>query len=216
MFQVDPGVTASISGLDLVQGYATDGGGLYNEGTATLTDCAISGSTATAKGGGIANTGTITLTDCTISDNLSPYGGGLDNAGSATLDACTLNGNVASVGGGIDNLPAATATLEDTIVAGNLSASRTPSDIGGGNSAGVVGTYDLIGTGGSGGITSGDGNDIVLTSLKGVGLSALGSYGGSTQTVALLPGSPAIVPRGTGMRWSDNRPARRSARFAQS
>jgi Bacterial Ig-like domain (group 3)/Right handed beta helix region len=192
VFQIDPGVKASISGLDLVQGYATAGGGLYNEGTATLTDCTISGSTGTAEGGGIANTGTITLTDCTISDNLSPDGGGLANAGTATLDACTLSGNVGNVGGGIDNLTAATATLEDTIVASNTSGARTPNDIGGSDPAGVVGTYDLIGTGGSGGIINGDDNDIVLTILKGVGLSTLGSYGGSTQTVALLPGSPAI------------------------
>ncbi len=43
------------------------------------------------------------------------------------------------------------ATLEDTIVATNTGTGGSPSDIGGGNSAGVVGTYDLVGTGGSGG-----------------------------------------------------------------
>ena len=39
-----------------------------------------------------------------------------------------------------------------------------------------------------------DGN-IVLTSLSSLGLAPLGFYGGPTQTMALLPGSPAI---GTG------------------
>ena len=32
-----------------------------------------------------------------------------------------------------------------------------------------------------------------MTSLAGLGMALLGSYGGPTQTVALLPGSPAIA-----------------------
>ena len=34
--------------------------------------------------------------------------------------------------------------------------------------------------------------NIVLTSLAGLGLAPLGDYGGPTQTIALLPGSPAL------------------------
>ena len=56
----------------------------------------------------------------------------------------------------------------------------------------VTGTYNLIGTGGSGGITGGSGGNIVLTGSETAGLSPLGDYGGPTQTMALLPGSPAI------------------------
>ena len=44
VFQVDPGVTASLSGLTISGGSAEGiGGGLVNYGTATLTDCTISG-----------------------------------------------------------------------------------------------------------------------------------------------------------------------------
>ena len=50
----------------------------------------------------------------------------------------------------------------------------------------------MIGTGGSGGLADGVDGNIVLTSLTGLGLAALGNYGGPTQTMALLPGSPAI------------------------
>ena len=84
--------------------------------------------------------------------------------------------------------------LEDTIVAANTGTGGSPSDIGGDNSAGVVGTYDLVGTGGAGGIAGGTG-DIVLTNLNSPVLAPLGSYGGPTETMPLLPGSAAI---GTG------------------
>ena len=47
VFQVDGGVTASISGLTITGGNAGNGGGLYNDGgTATLTNCTVSGNSA--------------------------------------------------------------------------------------------------------------------------------------------------------------------------
>ena len=82
----------------------------------------------------------------------------------------------------------ARSTLTDTIVAGNTNPSDA-SDIGGTN---VSGSYNLIGTGGSGGLVNGVNGNIVLTSLTDLGLAPLGNYGGPTQTMALLPGSPAI------------------------
>ncbi len=56
----------------------------------------------------------------------------------------------------------------------------------------VSGSNNLIGTGGSGGLTNGVDGNIVLTSLTDLGLAPLGNYGGPTQTMALLAGSPAI------------------------
>jgi hypothetical protein len=49
----------------------------------------------------------------------------------------------------------------------------------------------LIGTGGSGGLTNTDGNQVGV-SLANVGLAPLGNYGGPTMTCALLPGSFAL------------------------
>ena len=75
MFQVDEGVTASISGLTISGGQAAgNGGGVYNSGTLTLTGCTVSGNTAsfgsgTSDGGGIYNNGTLSLTDSTIAAN---------------------------------------------------------------------------------------------------------------------------------------------------
>jgi hypothetical protein len=138
------------------------------------------------------------LTNCTISGNrASASGGGVSNSGTVTLRACTISGNVASVsGGGIFNHDfidhRGVAALTDTIVALNTANDGTPSEIAGPEAGSVTGTFNLIGPGGSGGIQGGTQGNIVLASLAGVGLAPLGNYGGSTQTIALLPGSPAL------------------------
>ncbi len=198
VFQVNAGVTATITGLTIAGGSTSgSGGGLYVEGTLNMTGCTVTGNSA-AAGGGLAGVGRITMTDSTITGNSAAAGGGLYEDGSATLNACTITGNSAAVGGGIDDVLngkiAGTTALEDTIVAANTGTGGTPSDIGGSRASSVTGTYNLIGTGGSGGVAGGTG-DIVLTSLSGLGLGAPGNYGGTTQTVPLLPGSPAL---GTG------------------
>ena len=71
-------------------------------------------------------------------------------------------------------------------------ATARASDIGGNGTGNVTGSNNLIGTGGSGGLTDGTNGNIVLTSLANLGLAPLGNYGGPTQTMALLPGSAAI------------------------
>ena len=170
------------------------GAGLFNLGTMSLTGCTISGDSAAGLGGGLYNGfgGIATLTNCTISGNSAKYvGGGLLNAGTATIQDCTISANSAGVSsGGLYN-PIGTASLTDTIVAGNTSGG-SPSDIGGPGASGVTGTYNLIGIGGSGGISNGSCGNIVLTSLTTLGLAPLGYNGGPLETMALLPGSAAI------------------------
>jgi hypothetical protein len=170
------------------------GGGLENTGTLSLTACTVSGNSA-YRGGGLYSTGTqtMTLTACTIADNTaSNSAGGVYNAfGKVILTASTVADNTAgSSAGGLENASSGTATLANTIVADN--AATGPSDIAGSAAAGVTGSFNLIGTGGSGGITGGAHGNIVLTSLTDLGLAPLGDYGGPTQTMALLPGSAAI------------------------
>jgi fibronectin-binding autotransporter adhesin len=193
VFQVDTGVTASILGLTITDGSqgSGSGGGLDNEGTTYLYNCTISGNSA-KFGGGLDNSGSgqLTLTDCTISGNTAAgHGGGLDNGGSAhlTLIACTVGGNTAATkGGGLNTY--GTTGLTDTIVAGDVSSAGAPDDI----SGTVSGTFNLIGTGGAGGLTDGQDHNVLLSGTETPGLAPLGDYGGPTQTIALLPGSPAI------------------------
>ncbi len=156
-----------------------------------LTDCTISGNGAVGPvggGGGVLNFGGATLTDCTLSGNDAVQnGGGMYNIGTANLADCTVSGNSASgVGGGLYSFNDM-LSLTDTIVAGNTSSSGA-SDIGGQSL--VTGGNNLIGTGGSGGMVNGvDGNIVGVANPL---LSSLGNYGGSTQTMALLEGSPAL------------------------
>src|SRR5262249_47901770 len=131
--------------------------------TFLATNCTISGNSSTAAGGGVFNDGIFTASNCTIAANAA--GGG---------------------GGGISNIntDGATTTLSDTILAENSATSSGPDIFG----AGTV-NYSLIQN--TGGWTSGDTSANNLTEVDPL-LTILGNYGGSTQTMALLPGSPCI------------------------
>jgi hypothetical protein len=60
------------------------GGGLYNDGTATLTDVIVSGNRSQV-GGGLANFGTLALNNVTIGGNSARFASGLFNRRTATL-----------------------------------------------------------------------------------------------------------------------------------
>jgi hypothetical protein len=209
------GGTATLTDCTISKNNARFGAGAYNKyGTLNLTDCTISGNKATANigygfGGGVSSRGNSTLTNCTIFGNYAEgHGGGFNNySGTATFRDCTISGNSGyGVGaGGLAN--GGTAMLTGTIVARNTNYSGA-SDIASGTV--VTGSHNLIGTGGSGGLTNGVNGNLVGIAAPGVG--SLGNYGGPTQTMALSPGSPAIgkgtavpgvttdqrgVPRGT-------------------
>jgi hypothetical protein len=115
VFAIDPGVTASISGMTVTGGASggayVRGGDLYNQGTVTLTGATVRGGSA-FQGGGLFNSGTATLVDSTLADNLGNQGAGLFNDGTVTLEDCTVTGNTgvpagwlwySSDGGGLYN-----------------------------------------------------------------------------------------------------------------
>ena len=169
---------------DTFSGNSADyGGGVcISTGTATLTNDTFSGNSAqnSGYGGGIViYTGTATLTNDTLCGNSAYRGGGVWNGGTATLTNDTLSGNSATeVGGGIFG----TATLNNTIVA--------HSPIGGDIYGTVTGSNNLIDdAANAGGLTNGVGGNIVGVNSW---FGTLGNYGGPTQTIPLLPGSPAI------------------------
>ena len=145
VFSVLDGVTAELIGVTVANGNETDehGGGIRNEGTLTLTNSTVSGSTAgresgcrtddpallCSEGGGIWNAGTLTLMDSTVSGNSAPFGGGIANRrGSLTVIDSNIFGNSAdgcrgaaavlcSGGGGIWN--SATLTMLNSTVSGS-------------------------------------------------------------------------------------------------
>lgn len=106
------GATVSISGLTIENGTASEGAGIFNGGTLTLTNVIVSGNTAEEFGGGIDNIGTLTLTNSTVSGNScstkngNSGGGGISNGGTLTLTSSTVNDNLVNSGiggGGIAN-----------------------------------------------------------------------------------------------------------------
>jgi len=111
------------------------GGGIRNDGSATVINSTFSGNRATAIGGGnavsgggaIHNNGALTLTNVTLNANQAPAdtvsgGGGLGggirhDSGSATLTNVTLSGNSANYGGAIYTI--GTLQLNNVTMSGN-------------------------------------------------------------------------------------------------
>ncbi|MCC6426553.1 MAG: hypothetical protein IT435_07005 [Phycisphaerales bacterium] len=185
---------------------AGGGAGLENSGTLTLTNSTISGNDGgIGDGGGIRNDGTMTITGSTISGNTAVNGGGILHFGPAmTISNSTISGNSASIGGAaIINFNV--LTVKNSTMSGNTAATMVTNSgtltltsviIAGTAGNDMVGTFDAASannliqdSGSAGGLTDGvNGNMIGNDPL----LGALGSNGGSTQTHALLAGSPAI------------------------
>ena len=94
------------------------GGGLYAEGTVTLSGVAVEGNTADtaempgsgydAQGGGIYNDAALHAKNVTVKTNVlkggSDYGGGLFNIDVAALDNATISGNTATGGSYVEGV----------------------------------------------------------------------------------------------------------------
>ncbi len=85
------------------------GGGAWCEASGVLSNCILSGNSASENGGG-AYYGT--LNNCTLSSNSAYSGGG---AYGATLNNCTLSGNSASSGAGAFYGTLSNCTLSDNV-----------------------------------------------------------------------------------------------------
>src|ERR1019366_578334 len=147
-----------------------------------------------------------TLTNVTFSGNASHQGGGIyiGPNSSVTLTNVTMSGNSASILGGAIGNSGLTVNCKNTIIAQN-SSPQYPDVVGQVTSQG----NNLIGDGtGSTGFTNGTNNDQVGTAASPINplLAPLGNYGGPTQTMALLPGSPSInAGTSTGAPTTDQR-----------
>lgn len=182
--------TVSNNGASLLTGPASAwGGGVFNSGTMYINSSTISGNGvfafrslryAYAHGGGIYNTRAMHISNSTISGNSAsggtlaigylPEGGGIWNSGALLISSSTIAGNGAAIGSGIYG----GATLHNVIVANTCSSALY--------SAGYNLSSDAS-------CKLGGPGDLNNTNPK---LSTLGSYGGPTQTIPLLSGSPAI------------------------
>jgi fibronectin-binding autotransporter adhesin len=229
ILSIGSGANVSISGLTLANGdafSAQKGGAVVNNGTLTLNECTLTGNTAT-NGGAIYNTGALTLTNSTLSAN-SAYevGGAIDNPGSLSMTDCTISGNSAFAGGAAiysglyQSQPNNSLTLNGCTIARN---SKPDGDAAAINCTRVTLNDTIVAYSGSGGDirgTASGSNNLIDDASTVVGLSngvngnllgvdpklgPLAYYGGSTQTIALLSGSPAIGAGAVGSVTTDQR-----------
>jgi Right handed beta helix region len=227
IFHVTASGATNISGLTITKGNPnSSGGGIFMQSsggtgnTLSITDCVISGNTATT-GGGIDNTGTVTITNSTISGNTaSDKGGGIYNGNGGTITNCTISGNTAAGGGGMYDT--GSATLINSTIAANTATQSSFGNGGGGiwhnsgtgtitvkntiiatNTSGsspdFLGNltsqgFNLIGNDTGATITPAQFSDQIGTAGAPIDplLGPLQDNGGPTPTLALLSGSRAI------------------------
>ena len=175
---------------------AIDSGYDHGGGSVTVSGSTFSGNTASRNGGAIdsadsaahtpAGGGSVTVSDSTFSGNTAgQLGGAIANdatggSGPVTVSASTFSGNAASEDGGAidsgDDFAGGTVTVAaDVFADACLGSASTVDDQG----------YNV----GSSSCFNGGPGDVTSTSLD---LGPLADNGGSTQTMALESGSPAI------------------------
>ncbi len=120
VFDVPSGVSATIFGLTIEKGNASQGGGIANNGTLTVTDSTLSDNTGSYIGGGVINNGTLTVTNSVLSGNTAGEGGGgiMNYNGTLTVNGSTLSGNSGEYGGAIQNLNS--VTINDSTLSNNI------------------------------------------------------------------------------------------------
>jgi predicted outer membrane repeat protein len=112
-----------LSGVTVRNGHITEGGGIYNSGTLTISNSTLSGNSADTRGGGIYNAGTLTINTSSVSGNSSGFhGGGIFSDGKLTINRSTFSGNSAiTFGGAISNY--GYGTINNSTISGNRAQS---------------------------------------------------------------------------------------------
>jgi hypothetical protein len=193
-----------------VSGNAPDGGILTGTNTILIMNgCTISGNQISlVGGGGLQNKGTATLTNCTISGNTSKVtigqvggggsGGIFNYDGMLTLKSCTVTGNLGEAGAGGIGTTGVSTQLTNTILANNtINPGLFGVDLyGPGFSSGG---YNLIGIqDASVGFTNNVNHDIVGTaaSPRDPLLLPLQDNGGGTDTAAIFASASPAYNKG--------------------
>ncbi len=171
-------INASTLSSNYAAGYITScgngGGGIYNlAGTLIVNGSTFSGNSSAPGGAIFVDDGTVTVNNSTFTGNSAldnKIGGAFFiNNGSVTLNNSTITGNTASGGGGGGITNYGNLTMTNSILAGDNGGECYPD-------ASSCGTNGVNG-------------NVVGVSIA---LAPLSNYGGSTQTMLPLPGSPAI------------------------
>lgn len=205
----------TVSGNSATATFNGQGGGIFIEdpnvsggANVTIANSTISGNTVSGGtfglGGGItfSTSGTLLLSNTTVTGNSATAttyagGGGVSSDGTVTAVNATIAGNTVTGTSGSNfkafgGIQSWRLTLRQTIVAGNTLVSGPPGSAPDLQAVVTSQGFNLIG------IADGT-TGLVASDLRGTAaapldpwLAALADNGGFTQTMALLPGSPAI------------------------
>jgi hypothetical protein len=214
---IDSSGTLTVTTSTFSRNSAQEGGGIMNQNIATVTNSTFASNTATTFGGGasVNAAGTETLAGDTFIGNTGPGGGALDNDATLNISDSTFTNNTGGTNGGGAVVNFGTTTVKQSTFSGNtspyganifnytgftLSMSMDVVAVGltGTNCGGLAPITDLgynIDTGSSCGFSAPN-HSLSNTQPQ---LDALASNGGSTQTMALPVGSPAVdaIPTST-------------------
>ena len=205
------GGSTTVAGTTFTGNTATNGGAIYLQaGSVTLSDSSIGSGNSANVGAGLFQSGGVLSIDRSLfnGNTAASTGGAMALTGgtasvtNTTFTANTASGTNSEFGGGAiavsgsANLALSSATLSQNNAASNLGGGLWVQS--GSASAGNVLFDDstcsgsFVDLGGSLENGASCGLPVERSNVAGFGLSALGFNGGSTQTLALLPGSPAI------------------------
>jgi hypothetical protein len=238
IFYIQPDASATITGLTITGGKATDaqgtaseGGGVRNEGDLTLDGVAVKNNTANGHGGISSLDGTLSIIDSTVSGNSAEFVGGVFQLrGTANITNSTISGNrAAQISGGVAASSGALVNILNSTITSNTSP-RLGGGILTGGAGSLVVVKNTIVAGNSldncdtaqlaGGIISSQGNNISSddscpftkpTDKRNTNpkLGLLQNNGGPTDTHALLRRSPAINAGGKPFPPQDQRGLKR-------
>jgi predicted outer membrane repeat protein len=202
IFEISPGITSTMVGLTLTNGFAVGGypensGGailLWRDSFLTLDRCTLVGNRSSASGGAILIVyGTLVIDNCTLMRNQGEHGGAIRNSeGTLIIRNSTLTQNEARDWGGAIYRFAGNFTIENSTLTRNTAKE-------GGALYNYTGRLTLTNSIVANNTATKSNTDIVgeftgtnnLTSSDPM-LAPLGDYGGPTRTMPPLPGSPAI------------------------
>jgi len=192
LFTVNRDVTLALRGLTLANGKGSGGGGggaVANAGTVNVSGSTFVGNSAPNSGGAILNAGTLTIVNGTFSGNMAPLGSAVANVGTLNIIGSTFSGNTAAGGeggGAVYSGGGGMLRLTLSVVAGNTT---------------TKGSADIAGS-----VTTNGGSNLVGNAAGSTGLGVTGdrlnappllgplaNNGGTVQTFALLPDSPALA-----------------------
>jgi hypothetical protein len=180
-----------------------EGGGiLNNEGNVTVNDCTFIGNSTqyNGLGGAITSIGTLTIQGSSFIDNTASAGSAVYSLSGLSISDSTFTGNYASEDGAV-TFTSGTMTVKNSTFVGNTDpiGPNVGTDINNDGYPGTLLVYNSLFGNPSGCVTTSTPSDCPVNGVNGnivepassLKLAALGYYGGPTETMLPLPGSPA-------------------------